>query len=109
MVGSWIKVGWVHEFTVVISGVQISLSGLSNLDEILNSLLIGEVLVQVVLEMLNKVHVVLDKIISSNSWKSEGVIIKLPSMNTESWFFASFKEFFVDLHGVIVVGFIKLS
>ena len=109
MVSSWIEVGWVHEFTVVISGVQISLSGFTNLNEVFNSLSVGEVLVQIVLKMLDEIHMVLDEVISSHSWECEGVIIELPSVNTESWVFAIFKKFIVDMHGVIVVSFIKLS
>jgi len=69
MVSFWIEGGWVGEFTVVVLGVQCILSGLGNLDEVGNVLSVGEVLVEVVLEVLDEIHVVLDEVISSHSWE----------------------------------------
>ena len=81
MVFSWIEVSWVIEFSVVIFGIQLSLSGLSNLNEVSNVLLVGEVGVKVIFHMLDEVHVVLDEIVSSDSVEREGMIVELPGMN----------------------------
>jgi len=69
MVGFWIESGWVSKLTVVVLGVQGILSGRGNCDEVGNVLSVGEILVEVVLEVLNEVHVVLDELISSDSWE----------------------------------------
>ena len=81
----------------------------SNLDEVLNSLLVCEVLVKVVFEMLNEVHVLLDEVKSSDSWESESVIIKFPGVNISSWRFAFFQEFIIDFESFSVMRFLKLS
>ena len=109
MVSGWIKVSWVWEFTVVIFGVHFSLCGFANLNEVLESLEVGEVLVQVILHMLDKVHMVLDEVVSSNSWESKGVVIKLPGMNIDSWVLSFFVKLSVDLNGIIVMLSIKVS
>ena len=109
MVSGWIKVSWVWEFTVVIFGVHFRLWGFANLNEVLKSLEVGEVLVQVILHMLDKVHMVLDEVVSSNSWESKGIVIKLPGMNIDSWVLSFFVKLSVDLNGIIVMLSIKVS
>jgi hypothetical protein len=110
MGSNWVEFLWILEFTVVVFLVQSYLGGLGNLDEVGNVLGVGEVRVKVILEMLNKVHVFLDEIVSSNSWESEGTIIKFPGVNGNSWFASSlFEESFVDVHGVVVVNHIETS
>ena len=110
MVSNWVEFLWILEFTVVVFLVQSCLGGLGNLDEVGNVFGVGEVGVKVILEMLNKVHVFLDEIVSSNSWESEGTIIKFPGVNGNSWFASSlFEECVVDVHGVVVVNHIETS
>ena len=89
--------------------VQSLLGGLGDLDEVSNILSVGEVGVKVILEMLDEVHVFLDEIISSNSWESEGTIVKFPGMNGNSWLFTLLEEFSIDFHGVVVVNHIEAS
>ena len=69
MVGFWIEVDWIVEFSVVILIVESILCILGNSDEIVESELVGEVLIKVVLEVLDEVHVLLDEIVSSHSWE----------------------------------------
>ena len=69
MVGFWIEVDWIVEFSVVILIVESILCILGNSDEIVESELVGEVLIKVVLEVLDEVHVLLDEIVSSYSWE----------------------------------------
>ena len=103
MISSWIKVGWVSKFSVVIFGVQGSLSCFSDLNKVLVCLLVGEILVQVVLKMLNKIHMVLDEVVSSDSWEGECIIVQLPGVNINSWMLSLSKELIVDLKGLVVM------
>ena len=60
MISNWIELSWVLEFSIVIFLIEHFLCFLSNLDEVFDSLLIGEVLVEVILEVLDQVHLFLD-------------------------------------------------
>ena len=104
-----IVVSWVREFTVVVLGVQIALSSLGDSQEVGNVLLVGEVLVQVVLEVLELVHVALDKLVSPDSWEREGLIIKLPSVNIDLWVLAHLLQLVIDLDGIVVILHVKSS
>jgi hypothetical protein len=77
----WIKFSWISEFSVVVLGNQSSLCGFTNLDELINVLLVGEVFVKVILEVLNHIHVLLNEIVSSDLLEWESVIIELPSFD----------------------------
>ena len=110
MGSDWVEFLWILEFTVVILSVKSFLSGLGDLDEVGDVLGVGEVGVKVILEMLDEVHVLLDEIVSSDSWEGEGTIIKFPGVNGNSWFASSFfEECVVDVHGVVVVNHIETS
>ena len=110
MVSDWVEFLWILEFSVVIFLVKSSLGSLGNLDEVSDVLSVGEVGVKVILEMLDEVHVFLDEIVSSNSWESEGTIIKFPGVNGNSWFGTTLlEEGVVDVHGVVVVNHVEGS
>ena len=81
MVGLWVEVGGVIEFTVVVLLVESSLGSLGDTDEVVNMELVGEVLVEVILEVLDQVHVLLDEIVSANSWEGEGGVVELPGVD----------------------------
>jgi len=107
-----IESGWVNEFTVVILGVDGDLSGLSNNDELINSLSVLEVLVEVIFEMLDGIHMLLDEIVSSDLLEWESVIIELPSVNTGGtsfWVLTLLLHLSIDVHGVVIVMFIEAS
>jgi len=70
----------VGELSIVVLGIECSFGGLSNLDEVGDVLKVGEVLVEVVLGMLEEVHVLLDEVISSNSGEGESTVIKFPGV-----------------------------
>ena len=90
--------------------VQRCLGGFGNLDEVSNVLTVGEVGVDVVLEVLDEVHLLLDEIVSSDSWECEGTVIEFPGVNRDSWFDASFfEQTIVDFQGVIVVNHVEAS
>jgi len=110
MVSYWVEFLWILEFSVVIFLVKSFLGSLGNLDEVGDVLSVGEVGVKVILEMLDEVHVFLDEIVSSNSWESEGTIIKFPGVNGNSWLGSTLlEESIVDVHGVTVVNHIEGS
>ena len=67
----WVVVGGIIELTVVVLGVEVGLNSVGNSEEVGHVLAVGEVLVPVVLEMLEHVHVFLDHCVSSDSWEGE--------------------------------------
>ena len=103
MVGGGIEASWVTELSVVILLVKGLLGVLGNSDEVVHMELVGEVLVKVVLEMLEEVHVLLDEVVSSNSWEGESGIIELPGVDVGLWVLALLLQFLVDLHSLLVV------
>jgi len=109
VIGSWIEEGWVREFSVVVLGVNSSLGSKGNNDELINVLLVGEVLVKVILEMLDGIHMLLDEVVSSDLLEWEGVVIKLPGVDGDLWVLTGLLEGFVDGHGVVVKLFIEFS
>ena len=106
----WVEVGWIVKLTIVVLGVESGLGILADLDEVGDELSVGEVLVEIVLEVLDQVHMLLNEVISSNSWEGESVVIELPSVDGKLWRNAELLlELFVDLHGVIVVLSVEAS
>lgn len=81
----------------------------SNSNELINVLTVGEVLVEVILEVLNHVHVLLDEIVSSDLLEWESFIVKLIGRNGSSWVLSLLLKGGVDLHGVRVVDLIESS
>ena len=72
----WVKVGWVAELSVVVLFVQSLLDSLGDSQEVGNVETIGEVLVQVVLVVLDLIQVLVNKVVSSNSWEGEGLVVQ---------------------------------
>ena len=91
----------------MILGVQCCLGCFGNLHEVFVVLLVGEVGVQVIFEMLNKIHMLLDEVVSSNSWEGESTIIKFPGVDGNSWFLSFIKKLTIDFDGVAVSLFIE--
>ena len=109
MLGIWVEGGWVRELTVVILRVEGGNGGLSNNDELINVLLVGHVLVEVVLQMLEEVHVLLNEVVSSDSLEGEGAVEELVGLYSNLWVFALGLHLSVDGHGVVVVSLIEVS
>ena len=106
----WVEASWIRELTIVVLGVEGILSVFADLDEVGDELSVGEVLVKVVLKVLDQIHVLLNEVVSSNSWESEGGIIKLPGVDGKLWVLTVvFHKFVMDLHGVIVVLSVEAS
>jgi hypothetical protein len=108
----WIEGGWVNEFTTMIFGIKGGFSSSTYNDKLINSLTIMEILVKVILEMLDGVHMLLNKIVSSYFFKWEGLIVKIPGVDTvwsSDWLFTLLFELSVDVHGIVIVMLIKAS
>ena len=93
----------------MILGINGSPGGLTDGDELINVLLVGEVLVEVILEVLNHVHVLLNEIISSDFLEWEGLVVELIGGDGNLWVLAHLLEGSIDLHGVVVVGLVEGS
>jgi len=85
--------------------VQVGYDGLSDSDEVVNIDEVGDVGVKVILEMLEHSHVILDILVSSDSWEGEGFVEKLVRVNW--WKFYS--KLSSNEDGVVVVLFIEMS
>ena len=77
--------GWVNEFTVVVFGVKVLLDGVGNLEEVGHVDGVADIGVNIILEMLEHVHVLLNVCVSSNSWEGEGLIEEFPGVDCELW------------------------
>ena len=109
MVSGWIEVCWVHEFSIVIFGIQFCLSSLTHLNEVSNVLSVSEVLVKVIFKVLDQVHMVLDQVIPSDSVKGESMVVELPGMYRNFWVFPFFKKFIVNEFCVSISLLVKSS
>ena len=105
----WISVSWISELSIVVLGVECSSGGLSNSDELINVLLVSEVLVEVILEVLDHVHVLLDEVISSDLLEWESVIIKFPGVDLWVWIFSLLLKFGIDGHSGVVMSLLEIS
>lgn len=100
---------WVLELTIVIFSVEGGSSGIGDEKELINVLLISEVLVEVVLEVLDLVHVLLDEIVSSDSWEGESVVVHLPGGGLHLWVLTLLLELSVDVHSGGIVSLVELG
>ena len=64
-------------------GVDVLLNLLDNSHEVFHVSVVGDVQVEIILEVLNHIHVVVDVVVvvASNSWEREGLVIKFPGMD----------------------------
>ena len=109
MIISWVEKSWVFELSVVVLGVDGELGVSSNDDEVVDGLSVGDVLVEVVLEVLKHVHVLLDEIVSSDLLEWESVVIKLPGVNLWVWILTLLLKLVVDGDGGVVMLLLEIS
>ena len=102
---SWVSLGWISEFTIMILVVEVLLDGLTNSNEVVDVLQVGDVGVEVILEVLKHVHVLLNLIVSSNSGEGEGGIHELPGFDLR-WLDL---KLISDFHGILVVLNVEVS
>ena len=105
----WVETGGVRELSIVVLGIESSLGSLAHSDVVGDVLAVREVLVQVVLEVLDQVHVLLDQVVSSHSGEGEGGVVQLPSVHGELWVLALLGELSIDLHSIGVVLHVEAS
>jgi len=82
-------VSGIIELTVVVLGVQVLPDSVGDSKIVRHVLAVGQVLVKVILEMLEHIHVLLYHCVPSNSWEREGLVIKLPGVNVDRWLLSS--------------------
>jgi hypothetical protein len=73
--------GGVRELTIVVLLVETALDVLGDTEEVLEEEGVGVVHVEVVLEVLEHVHVFLDELVASNSGEGESLVIELPGVH----------------------------
>jgi len=81
----WVEESWIGEFTVVEFGVEVALNLFGSSQEVIEVDGVGAVKVNVVLEVLEHVHVIVGESVSSDSWEGESVVVEFPSVNFEAW------------------------
>ena len=81
------------------------LSGLGVGDESVQSDVVGQILVQVVLEHLDVEHLLPYEFVLSHSWEGETLVHQFPG--SHHWWFLS--KFASDCHGLAIVGLIECS
>lgn len=89
----------------MVLSVEVASGGVAHSDEVVNSGEVGEVLVEVILEVLEHVHVLLHEVVSSDSSEGEGGVVQLPGVDL--WWLDS--ELVGNDHNVHVVLLIAFS
>jgi len=106
----WVEESWIGEFTVVEFLEEVGVNLLGGSEEVLEVNFVGAVEVNVVLEVLEHVHVIVGEAVSSDSWEGEGGVIEFPSVDFESSSGGSvFTHGFGNVLGVFPVSSIKSS
>lgn len=103
--GSWVISSWIGVLTILVLSVEVGSGGVADSNEVVNSGEVGEVLVKVILEVLEHVHVLLDEVVSSDSSEGEGGVVQLPGVDL--WWLDS--ELVGNDHNVHVVLLIAFS
>ena len=96
----------------MIFGVESSLGSSSYEDELINSLPILKVLIKIVLEMLDFIHMLLHEVVSSDSLELEGLIKEFPSVDTtwsSDWISSLLLELSIEVHSIVVMMLIETS
>lgn len=65
----------IVEFTIMVLFVEVPSNGVCDSKEVLHVDGVADVGVQVVLEVLKHVHVLVDEVVSSDSWEGEGAVV----------------------------------
>lgn len=101
--------GGIRELTIVVLGVEGGTHGVGNSEEVLEVLAVRDVGVQVVLEVLEHVHVLLDESVSADTGEGEGLVIEVPGGNEPLGVLASLGEGIGDVLGVGPVSAVEGS
>ena len=100
----------IGEATIVVLLTKGSLGVLADSDKVLEVELVGEVHVEVVLDVLNLVNPLLNESVSSDSGEREGLVVEFPGVYSDMGVEALvLLHFFVDDHSGVVVLDIEIS
>ncbi len=90
----------------MVFGGDVGSDGVGGSQESFHVNFVGDVSVKVILEVLKHIHVVVDEIVSSDSWEGESLVVKLPCVDLQSLWVLQFSG---DVSGVFPVSWIKGS
>jgi len=90
----------------MVFSIEILSNGVCDSHKVGHVLGVADVCVKVVLEVLEHVHVLLDVLVSSDSWEGECFIVEFPGVDAE---FLSLWERFVDVQYIRPVSWVKGS
>ena len=109
MLLEWVEALWVRKFTIVILIVEEVLDVLGALDESLNMERVIKVKIEVILKSLQRVHVVGNICVSSDSWEGKGGVVELPGVHLH--FMSNINILLVkaglNLHGSLIMVDVK--
>lgn len=80
--------GGIVELSIMVLLVEVPFDCVGHSQEVVHVDGVADVGVQVVLEVLEHVHVLVHEVISSYSWEGEGLVVQLPGMNLQFWVLA---------------------
>lgn len=83
--GSWVVGSGIVEFSIVVLLGEVLSHGTGNSEEVGHMDGVGDVGVKVVLEVLEHVHVLVDVVISSDSWEGESSVVEFPGVDLKFW------------------------
>ena len=101
--------GGVRELTVGVLLVEGGANGVGNSEEVLEVLAVRDVGVEVVLEVLEHVHVLLDESVSADTREGEGLVIEVPGGDEPLGVLASLGHGVGDVLGVGPVSAVERS
>jgi hypothetical protein len=105
----WVVASGVIELTIVVLSSQVSSHSVGNSEEVGHVLAVGQVLVKVVLEVFEHVHVLTNESVSSNSWEGERLVIELPGVDIHVWLLTSLLHGLGNVLNVGPVSWVKGS
>jgi hypothetical protein len=92
--------GGVRELAIVVLRVEAGADGVGNSEEVLQEKRVRVVHVEVVLEVLEHVHVLLDELVASDSGEGESLVVELPGVHVDLGVLAVLEEVSLDVLSV---------
>ena len=92
--------GGINKLAIVVLAEEAGMHGVGDTEEVLEKELVGVVHVEVVLEVLEHVHVLLDELVASDSGEGESLVIKLPGVHVHLGLLTVLEKLFLDVLSV---------
>lgn len=101
--------GGVNELAIMVLLEETGVDGVGNSEEVLEEEVVGVVHVEVVLEVLEHVHVLLDELVASDSGEGERLVVELPGVHVHLSLLAVLEELSLDVLSVGPVSLVEGS